>query len=357
MKFLKLCIIVFTGLAFCSSCNEDNPLPEPEPTEFTSGVFIMNAGKKDQNNASISYYNTETGNLTADIYMEQNNRGLGDKAESMIMYGSKLYVTVYASNRLDIIDARSGVSLKQLEMESPRCLAAAGGKVFVTLYGGHVCQVDTVSMELEKTADVGLNPQGICVKGNELFVAITKGIGGERGETLDVVDITSFTKTREIPVVLNPQYVYADSEGDLYVFSYGDYKNIKYVMTRIDGETGEQTEIEGLKAGKMAVKGDVAYIMCNDYYAEGDKNSIVVYDLKNEVILSANFVTDGTELGTLNGIGVDPVSGDVYVSQSDSNNNGDVSIFSSDGKLKSKLEVEVYPADIAFATGYKLPEE
>ena len=59
MKFLKLCIIVFTGLAFCSSCNEDNPLPEPEPTEFTSGVFIMNAGKKDQNNASISYPNTD----------------------------------------------------------------------------------------------------------------------------------------------------------------------------------------------------------------------------------------------------------------------------------------------------------
>ena len=126
---------------------------------------------------------------------------------------------------------------------------------------------------------------------------------------------------------------------------------------KVEIEYREQTEIEGLKAGKMAVKGDVAYIMCNDYYAEGDKNSIVVYDLKNEVILSANFVTDGTELGTLNGIGVDPVSGDVYVSQSDSNNNGDVSIFSSDGKLKSKLEVEVYPADIAFATGYKLPEE
>ena len=98
-------------------------------------------------------------------------------------------------------------------------------------------------------------------------------------------------------------------------------------------------------------------LQINTVYKTGGSTGRIVYDLKNEVILSANFVTDGTELGTLNGIGVDPVSGDVYVSQSDSNNNGDVSIFSSDGKLKSKLEVEVYPADIAFATGYKLPEE
>ena len=51
----------------------------------------------------------------------------------------------------------------------------------------------------------------------------------------------------------------------------------------------------------MTVADDIAYIMFNDYYANEVK--YYKYDLKNEKLLSDNFITDGTVVSSPNGIG------------------------------------------------------
>ena len=84
------------------------------------------------------------------------------------------------------------------------------------------------------------------------------------------------------------------------------------------------------------------------YYANEVK--YYKYDLKNEKLLSDNFITDGTVVSSPNGIGVDPVTGDIYVGKSNKKNNGDVYVFSSEGKLKSQFETLPYPADFVFMT-------
>ena len=72
--------------------------------------------------------------------------------------------------------------------------------------------------------------------------------------------------------------------------------------------------------------------------------------MKNEKLLSDNFITDGTVVSSPNGIGVDPVTGDIYVGKSNKNNNGDVYVFSSERKLKSQFETLPYPVDFVFTT-------
>ena len=71
---------VVSGVSL-TSCSDD------DDDEVTTGVFILNQGKSGNNNAGISVYNPETHAVTADVYMAQNDKGLGDTGLDMIQYG------------------------------------------------------------------------------------------------------------------------------------------------------------------------------------------------------------------------------------------------------------------------------
>ena len=343
------------ALAF-SSCNDDKIEPDIEvPTEVT-GVYILNGGDYGGNNAGISYLDSE-GKVTEDIFKKQNNRALGDMGQHMIKYGSKLYVSMYGSKTVEILDAADATSLKQLTLTDdqgairpPRMFAAYNGKVYLTTFDGYVAKIDTPSMAVEGYVKVGPNPDGITIANERIYTADTDGMNWPSQSTrVSVVDINSFEFEKTITVSLNPNYIYSDSDGDVYVICMSDYSDDKsYIVQRIDAKTDEVKTVEGIKAYKMTVADDIAYIMFNDYYANEVK--YYKYDLKNEKLLSDNFITDGTVVSSPNGIGVDPVTGDIYVGKSNKKNNGDVYVFSSEGKLKSQFETLPYPADFVFMT-------
>ena len=88
------------------SCDDDDPVidnpdnpddPNTPPTEevvTTNGYYVLNSGKMGSNNASLSFYNTDTQEVTADVFMEKNERGLGDTANDMLIYGEKMYIAL-----------------------------------------------------------------------------------------------------------------------------------------------------------------------------------------------------------------------------------------------------------------------
>lgn len=358
---MKQRVFLFASLALAmltfSSCSDDNGGDDPiEIPEELTGVYVLNGGNYGSNNAGISYVNAD-GTVTEDIFKNQNGRALGDMGQHMIKYGSKLYVSVYGSGTVEILDAKDATSLKQLTptdesgtARGPRMLAAHGGKVYLTTYDGYVAKIDTASMAIEGYVKVGPNPDGITIANGRIYTADTDGMNWPSQSTsVSVVDISSFTFEKTITVSLNPNYIYSDSDGDVYVVCMSDYSDDKsYIVQRIDAKTDAVTTVEGIKAYKMTVADDIAYIMFNDYYAGVVK--YYKYDLKNETLLSESFITDGTEVSSPNGIGIDPVSGDIYVAKSNRKNNGDVYVFTAEGKLKTQFETLPYPSDFVFMT-------
>ena len=323
-------------------------LPDVEIPEEVTGVYILDGGSFGDNNTGISYLDSE-GKVTEDIFKKQNNRALGDMGQHMIKYGSKLYVSVYGSKTVEILDAADATSLKQLTLtddqgatRAPRMFAAYKDKVYLTTFDGYVAKIDTASMAVEGYVKVGPNPDGITVANGRIYTADTDGMNWPSQSTsVSVIDINSFKFEKTITVSLNPNYIYSDSDGDVYVICMSDYSDDKsYIVQRIDAKTDEVKTVEGIKAYKMTVADDIAYIMFNDYYANEVK--FYKYDLKNEKLLSDNFITDGTVVSSPNGIGVDPVTGDIYVGKSNKKNNGDVYIFSSEGKNICALGCFVY---------------
>ena len=147
------------------------------------------------------------------MFATENGRGLGDTANDMLIYGSKMYIAVNKSATIEVTDL-SGKSLKTISPkdesnvpQQPRMLTAAGGNVYVTLFDGHLACIDTTSMEIVKKVKVGPNPEGVCELNGKLYVANSGGYNLVQDSTLSVVDMNTFEEVEKIVVTINPKTI------------------------------------------------------------------------------------------------------------------------------------------------------
>ncbi len=354
--FLAFLLATSTAGLFTSCDPADEQQTNPE---ISTGLFILNQGQYGYNNASLTYYGFSDSTATADAFTAKNNRGLGDSGQDIIKYGSRIYICVYKSSLIEVIDAQTGISQKSIVMlnESgnpslPRSLASYNGKVYVSLYDGHVAQIDTITLSVEKTIAVGSNPEGMAIANNKLYVANSGGMASVKDSTVSVINLSTFTEEKKIKVVINPTVVHADSEGDVYVLSMGNYYDIPYTLQRIEAGTGKVTAINDVKAYNFTIAGDYAYIY---YFGYDDSWAIVdktytVYDVKNEKISKSGFIASDAVERIPFSIDVDPISKDIYIGETDYVNAGKMYCFDQDGKLKYTFPTGVNPLKTIFIT-------
>lgn len=347
-------------VVFSSCSDDDDPISEiiEEPT--TTGVYLLNAGKWQGNNSTLDYYDPETKSLSTKVFATQNGRGLGDTANDMIIYGSKMYVAVNVSATIEVMDL-AGNSLKTISPkdesnapQQPRMLAAANGNVYVTLYDGHLACIDTTSMEIVKKVKVGPNPEGVCELNGKLYVANSGGLSAVQDSTLSVVNASTFEVEKNIVVTINPKIVQKDESGNLFVLSLGNYGDIKNTLQRVNVSTGELEIVETNNQLCSSVSGNKIYL-----YSAKQENWVVteydfkVYDIEKKSMQSG-FITDGTVVDNTYCLSVDPISGNLYIGTSDYVSTGDMYIFSPEGKLIDQLALSgLNPMGAYFLAGVK----
>ena len=333
------------------SCEKDDPIPEtkdPEESLVSSmkGVYILNAGNWKSNNATLDYYDPETKSISSKVFVAKNGRGLGDTANDMVIYGSKMYIVVNMSGTIEVTDL-SGKSIQTIspkdesgEPQLPRMAIATQGKVFVSLFDGHVACIDTTSLEIIKKVKVGANPEGICELNGKLYVANSGGYNPVPDSTLSVIDLQTLSVEKELLVTCNPKTIQKDNAGNLYVLSLGNYGDIPATLQQIDVVSGKCKVIETNSELISSVNKDKIYI-----YSAKQENWVVteygfkVYDIQKGTMVTPHFITDGTVVDNTYCMNVDPVLGNVYIGTSDYVNTGDMFVFSPEGKLLDKLAV------------------
>ncbi len=333
--FLAVLCTLFMGVSL-TSCSDDD-----DDDEVTTGVFILNEGKSENNNAGISVYNPETHAVTADVYMAQNDKGLGDTGQDMIQYGNYVYVTVYGSSRLVKLD-KAGVEVASLTFSAedgqPRYMAAEDGKLYVTLYSGKVARINAADLKIEKYVQVGKNPEQIVEEDDKLFVANS---GWGEDNTVSVIDIRTFEVVKTVEVVVNPNYL-QEAEGYVYVISYGNFGNVPYTLSRINTRTYAVEKIT--TATLMAEHDDVIYLVnsVTDWSTYTTTTTFFTYDARRGVLNNTSFLQDSPEARKLatksiHMIEIDPNNGDIYIGISDYNNNGDVYRFTRTGEFVKEI--------------------
>jgi len=359
-KILPLLIVIL-------ACDPEPVLLEPGQIIADGshkGVFVLSEGLFNQNNSTLSWIDFGTGRPDSwtpstgrsfDCFEKVNGRRIGDTANDLLLYGSRLYIAVSESSTIEILDASTCSSLKQIPLShngiesQPRRMTAQGGYVYVCCFDGTVTRIDTVTMTADATVKVGRNPDGICYANGKLYISNSGGLDTQNPDnTVSVIDINTFTETKRIPVRSNPGIIHAH-DNSVYVVSRGifDYGTMDYDsrLHRIDTRTDEVTATYQIPILNMDIADGKAW-----FYGYGAGGTIQILDLATGQILDSDFITDGTRVECPYSIKVEPNTRKVYVCDAlDYVTPGSLMCFSPDGRLLySVTGIGINPNTVVF---------
>ncbi len=329
LLFSVWCMLAI-GLSF-TSCDKDDDIPlidtGSKVTLPQTRAFILNEGSFKANNAGIAFYApNKDGDFIADVYMIQNQKGLGDTGQDIIVYNNYMYVSVYGSKLLLKLNS-AGVEVARLSFSKedggPRYLVAENGKIYVTLYSGQVAKVNPETMKIEEYASVGKIPEGIAKDNNYFYIANGNSVA-TKDSTMTLIDKKTFKVAKTIVVAENPQKVVL-SEGQVFVQGYGS--NFTYPVQKVDIAQGTVTTVA--KATKLCEYNGTIYMVYGDtdWTTYKTTNTFSSYNVKTGTLNKSNFLTNMPE---------ELVNASVYLT--DYTTNGDIYRFDRNGKFIEKFE-------------------
>ena len=347
MLFNKVYLGVFILCFFMLSCKKKNVETNEQVLSISEGYLALNEGLFNQNNASLTWYDGKTGNVTLDVFQTNNQRGLGDTGNDMMRYGDKIYVVVNVSSIIEVLDANTLKSVKQIPMiagnksKQPRNILGYGSNVFVSCFDGYVDVIDTVSFQIIKRIKVGDNPENLCLLNQQLLVANSGGLNPpQMDSTISIVDVHTLSEVKKITVGMNPGNIIKGLNGNVYVITRGNYNKVdpSWKLVNIINGVVEKTFNENILA--MEIFQD-SLLLINT-----NNQSLSLFSMKKNTSKLNDFISLS---GFVNPYNVQFLPNKNEICITDANgyvNQGYVSIFDTNGKLKEKFKVGLNPSKI-----------
>jgi len=390
MKKIQLSITMILGviISILSSCREDEHIvvsdvqiirDKIDPNSKIAGMYLVNEGNMGSNKCTLDYLDYTEGIYMRNIYPERNPtvvKELGDVGNDVQIYGNKLYIIVNCSNKVEVLDARTGVRIKQIEIPNCRYICFRREHAYVSSYVagvlidpnaplGAVFKIDTASLQVVDKVTVGYQPEEMAVLGDYLYVANS---GGYRvpyyDNTVSVVEFEGFRQEQQIVVGLNLHRIKADKYGKLWVSSRGNYNdiyspygsvpsNLFVLDKRVGYNEMIVTDTINVPCSNMAIHGDSLYLYSHDYDNITQQSTLTygIINIKTKKVVSKNFITDGTEkeIKMPYGISIHPETGDIYVTDAKNYvSTGTLSCYNKEGKRKWRVSTGDIPAHMVY---------
>lgn len=378
MRVLNI-ILLCLSLTLLWGCREDQmvilsesvPVAPPEKMKGLVGFYLLNEGNMGSNKCTLDFMDLQTGIYHRNIYGEANPevpKELGDVGNDIAIYGGRLYAVINCSNKVEVMDKWTARRIGQIDIPNCRYIKFDGGYAYVTSYAGpvvtnnpnydqigYVAKVDTATLQVMARCEVGFQPDELEIVNGRMYVANSGGYMSPNYETtVSVIDMESFTEVKRIEVAVNLHRLRADSNGMLWVSSRGDYEYTPsqlYIIDLVDEEVCGSVDVG---VSSMCLAGDSLYILADDYsYLDngwrGAAYSIV--DVVEQQVVCDNFIKDGTErdIKMPYGISINPVNGDIYVTNATSFvDPGRLICYSKQGRKKWEVRTGDIPAHFAY---------
>ncbi len=347
-----------------------NDVPDPETS--IRGFYLVNEGNMGSNKCTLDYFDYFTGLYARNFYAERNPnviKELGDVGNDIGIYGSKLYVVVNCSHKVEVLDSRTGTRLGQVDIPNCRYVRFYRGKAYVSSYVGPVLidpdapkgavyEVDTTSLKVTRKVSVGYQPEEMEIVDDYMYVANS---GGYRvpnyDNTVSVIQMVDFKQVQQIPVGINLHRLKKDRYNKLWVTSRGDYQSRPSRMYVLDKRRGYNqmivTDTLPFGVSNMAIRGDSLYFYSTEWNNYTQSNTITygIVDVRTKRLVSDNFITDGTdkEITIPYGIAVHPETGDILVTDAKNYvSSGTLYCFDRQGRKKWSVRTGDIPAHITF---------
>lgn len=379
---MKQLLVFLLTACLLAGCREDEVVVPTEydilPVELSDGtgvvgMYLLNEGNMGSNKCSLDYLDYVQGYYVRNLYAERNPhvvKELGDVGNDIQIYGSKLYVVVNCSNKVEVLDAATGIRLGQVDIPNCRYVRFYRGHAYVSSYvgpvqlnnpdavQGAVYKVDTLTLRTVAKCTVGHQPDELEVLGQYLYVANSGGYMAPNYDyTVSVIELEGFKQVEKIPVGINLHRIKADNDGKLWVTSRGDYQDIHsnlYVLEKKRGRNEmEVTDTLNIPCSNFCISGDSLYYYSTEWnnYTQSNTVTYGIINTKTKKKVRDSFIQDGTEADITipYGIMIHPVTGDIFVTDAKNYvSSGVLHCYSKDGYKKWSVRTGDIPAHMCF---------
>ena len=296
---------------------------------------------------------------------------LGDVGNDCQIYGSRLWLVINCSNKVEVARAADAVRIGKVDIPNCRYVTFADGYAYVSSYVGSVraagdsplgsvYKVDTLTLQKLDSVSVGYQPEEMAVVGNRLYVANSGGYQGMTGQgyesTVSVVDLQTMQETGRIVVAPNLHHLKADGHGQLWVTSRGNYMDLDSRLYWLEPAADGTMQLGGelqQAVSDLCIVGDSLYFY-GSQWSELTMTNTVTYGIVNVrthqlVSTSLSTAPEVAKIRMPYGIIVNPLHRDFYLMDAKNYvSSGELLHFLPDGTFDWKVKTGDIPAHAAW---------
>ncbi len=257
------------------------------PSGTISGMYVLCEGNMGSNKCTLDYLDL-SGEWSADstrmhylrnIYGHQNPSTvleLGDVGNDIQIYGSRLWMVINCSNKVEVCHAADARRIGQVNIPNARYVTFNKGFAYVSSYVGGVqtgieaplgCvyKVDTLSLQKVDSVLVGYQPEEMAVCAGRLYVANS---GGYRApvfdNTMSIIDLNNdkMQVAMTLEMAPNLHHVVADHHGHIWTTSRGDYAATPSRLHCIDVQKNDALHTIDMSVSAFSLAGDTLFCLC-----------------------------------------------------------------------------------------------
>ena len=342
------------------------------------GMYLLNEGNMGSNKSTLDYLDLSGSDSTVhylrNIYSERNPStvmSLGDVGNDCQIYGSRLWLVINCSNKVEVARASDAVRIGKVDIANCRYVTFKDQYAYVSSYVGSVYdgsssplgsvyKVDTLTLQKVDSCSVGYQPEEMAIVGDLLYVANSGGYQGMTGQgyesTVSVVDLSTMREIRKIEVAPNLHHLKADGNGRLWVTSRGNYVDLDSRLYWMEKGADGQMKVGGVidqPVSDLCIVGDSLYFY-GSQWSELTITNTVTYGIVNVCTcqIVSTSLSDAPELQKIRmpyGIIVNPIDRDFYLMDAKNYvSSGELLHFLPDGTFDWKVRTGDIPAHAAF---------
>ncbi len=378
---VHLFIYICTLALLTASCRNDDYViyMEDENTGVANtkgdvvGMYVLNEGNMGSNKCTLDYLDLSDSTIhyLRNIYAERNPnevKELGDVGNDIKVYGSRLWLVINCSNKVEVCRASDAVKIGKVNIPNCRYVAFDGGYAYVSSYVGPVSvgsdaprgmvyKVDTLTLQKVDSVVVGYQPEELVACNGMLYVANSGGYTPpDYDSTISIVDLRTMKQVRQVDVAVNLHHLRLDRYQQLWVTSRGDYGHTPsnlFCLRLSESGVPILTETMDVQVSDLCIAGDSLYyygVSWNEETKESSRTFGIINVRTHQQVDSHLF--DAPEIGKMRmpyGIMVNPQGRDFYLMDAKNYvSSGELLHFRSDGTFDYKVRTGDIPGHAAF---------
>lgn len=374
-------IIILAIVTLMSGCRtddtiiyaEEEDIDKPTVKSEVIGMYVLNEGNMGSNKCTLDFLDLSDTiiHYRRNIYSERNPnevKELGDVGNDIQIYGSRLWMVINCSNKVEVCRAKDAVKIGKVDIPNCRYVTFDGGYAYVSSYvgpvavgsnapRGRVYKVDTLTLQKVDSVVVGYQPEEMAVVDGKLYVANSGGyIAPQYDRTISVIDLATMSEERQINVAINLHHLRLDGRGQLWVTSRGDYYGTTSNLFYLQADANGQMQVAGkmdVEVSDICLVGDSLYfygVGYNEVTKENTRSFGIVDVSRHQVVTTS--LSDAPELQKMRmpyGIIVHPTNRDFYLMDAKNYvSSGELLHFNADGTFDYKVRTGDIPGHAAF---------